>query len=57
MKLFPEKLLTALISTATVALFSTTLVTGKANPTQAQEWVGNSATLIEQLEKIVAPRS
>ena len=57
MKLFPEKLLTALISTATVALFSTTLVTGKANPNQAQQWVGNSATLIEQLEKIVAPRS
>ncbi len=57
MKLFPEKLLTALIYTATVALFSTTVVTGKASPTQAQEWVGNSATLIEQLEKIVAPRS
>ncbi len=43
MKLFLEKLLTALISTATVALFSTTLVAEKTNSNQAQEWVGNFA--------------
>ncbi|MGK7876791.1 MAG: hypothetical protein AB4426_26940 [Xenococcaceae cyanobacterium] len=52
MKLTLERLLTAFISTATIALFSTTAVAAEVNPNRDGEFDYTAATTSQQLAEV-----